>query len=276
MEVPVSESGVVPAPLSAGSVWTIVRQKFKLGTVSTNPSQPPSTSPNPVFQTTHWSVVLQAAGGESTAALEQLCRVYWYPLYAFVRRQGHDVHDSQDLTQGFFELFLTKHYLKDVDRDKGRFRAFLLACLRNYLGKRLERENALKRGGGQTAVPWEDVEPTATELSTEDSREFDAAFACRLLEEAMNRLRRESIAMGKLDFFEDLYPHIAGQGTATPRAEIAQKYSLGINAVDVAIHRARKRYGLLLRELVLQVVGSPDEIQEELHYLIRALSHTRS
>jgi RNA polymerase sigma factor (sigma-70 family) len=236
------------------------------------------TSPS-IFPTTQWTALLDPLHGRETqvqGALESLCRIYWKPIYGFVRSRGYDHHNSEEIVQEFVVGLLHGNTLTTVRRDKGRFRAFLLACLRNYLGKRLERENALKRGGGQTAVPWEDVEPTATELSTEDSREFDAAFACRLLEEAMNRLRRESIAMGKLDFFEDLYPHIAGQGTATPRAEIAQKYSLGINAVDVAIHRARKRYGLLLRELVLQVVGSPDEIQEELHYLIRALSHTRS
>ena len=102
---------------------------------------------SPVFQTTHWSVVLQAASGGSTAALERLCRAYWYPLYAIVRRQGHDAHDAQDLTQGFFELFLAKHYLKDVDREKGRFRSFLLASLKHSLANEWKKANRQKRGG---------------------------------------------------------------------------------------------------------------------------------
>ena len=101
----------------------------------------------PVFNATHWSVVLQAAGGDSSAALERLCRTYWYPLYAFVRRQGHAAHDAQDLTQGFFELFLAKHYLKDVDRDKGRFRSFLLASLKHFLANEWKKANRQKRGG---------------------------------------------------------------------------------------------------------------------------------
>jgi DNA-directed RNA polymerase specialized sigma24 family protein len=90
-------------------------------------------SQSPAFQTTHWPVVLQAASGESRAALENLCRAYWYPLYAYVRREGYDEHDAENLTQGFFELFLAKHYLKDVDRDKGRFRSFMLASLKHFL-----------------------------------------------------------------------------------------------------------------------------------------------
>ena len=138
-----------------GCISTRGRKKTIFPQVLESRNQQPSSDRDPVFHTTHWSVVLEAAGGDSFVALERLCQTYWYPIYAFVRREGHNEHDAQDLTQGFFELFLAKHYLKQVDRDKGHFRSFLLASLKHYLANEWKKANRQKRGGSVETISFD-------------------------------------------------------------------------------------------------------------------------
>ena len=153
--------------------------------------------------------MLQAASGESSASLERLCRTYWYPLYVFVRRQGHDADDAKDLTQGFFELFLAKHYLKDVNRDKGRFRSFLLASLKHFLANEWKKANRQKRGGlvktisfdaadGEERYRLEPIDETSAEII------YDRRWARAVLDSVMVKLREEFIEADKADRFESL------------------------------------------------------------------------
>ncbi len=253
-----------------------MRQKSKLKPVSTNPSQPPSTSPNPVFQTTHWSVVLQAAGGESTAALEQLCRVYWYPLYAFVRRQGHDVHDSQDLTQGFFELFLTKHYLKDVDRDKGRFRSFLLASLKHFMSNEWKKSTRQKRGGSARTISFDSMEAEERyrlEPATESSAEslFDHRWARAVLDAVLVKLRGEFEQAGKADRFGQLSALIFQDPPPGEYARLAQQWKVTESGVRSSVQRIRQRYAALFREEIAGTVNDPRDVDGEIAYLVQAL-----
>ena len=172
------------------------------------------------FATTHWSVVL-AAGQEDTplsaAALEQLCRTYWYPLYAFVRRQGHSAPDSEDLLLGFFARFLEKHYLDSVDQAKGRFRSFMLAALKHYLANEWDKAHAVRRGGRVEFLSLESEaaesrywEEPASELTPE--KLYEQRWACALLERVMERLQRDFDASGKRPHFDTLKGFLVGEG----------------------------------------------------------------
>src|SRR2546430_9901540 len=164
------------------------------------------------FATTHWSVVLaarQQTSPEAGEALESLCRAYWYPLYAFIRRRGYDSHDAQDLTQGFFTRLLEKNYLAQADREKGRFRSFLLAALKHFLSDEQDRARAQKRGGGQALISLDEqtaegryrLEP-ADVMSAE--KLFERRWALTLLEQARTRLCDEYVAAGQAEFSDQL------------------------------------------------------------------------
>ena len=237
----------------------------------------------PSFATTHWSVVLASAQGDSpqaAAALDQLCRTYWYPLYAFVRRQGHSPHDAEDLLQAFFARFLEKHYLDDVDRSRGRFRSFLLAALRHFLADEWDKAMADKRGGrvqtvsldSQTAERryWE--EP-ASDLTPE--RLYEQRWACVLLERVMQRLEQDSAEAGKAHFFEALKPFLVGESRSVSYAELAAQLGVSEAALKMKVQRLRYRYQRLLREEIAHTVASPEEVEDEIHYLFRVLSGQR-
>lgn len=232
------------------------------------------------FRSTHWSVV-RAAGRTGSpaahAALEQLCRAYWYPLYAFARRRGHDAEEAKDLTQGFFESLLARNDLAGLAPEQGRFRSFLLAALGHYLANECRRGQRQKRGGGQTvisldAVPAEEryrLEPVAPDSPEEL---YDRRWAWTVMDQARQRLAAEHARAGKTDLFSLLEPFLTSSRDAPERAEIAARFGISLNAVDVAIHRLRKRYGELLREEIAQTVSRPEEVEAEIRALIHAVA----
>jgi DNA-directed RNA polymerase specialized sigma24 family protein len=243
---------------------------------------PPSTTPPPasdaLFVTTHWSVVLSARAkdpSQSAAALETLCRTYWYPLYAYLRRQGRPAHDAQDLTQGFFARLLQKDYLQAAAREKGKFRTFLLVALKRFLANEWDREHALKRGGFAPVVSI-DQEVAESRFAAEPSHNlqpdvlFDREWARTLLERAMAQLQEEYVASGRARLFEYVQNCLARDESALPYAAIAARLKLTEPAVKMAVHRLRARYREILRAEIAHTVSAPDEIEEELHQLFSA------
>ncbi len=230
------------------------------------------------FTTTHWSVVLAAGGSGSPAAddaLAQLCRDYWYPLYAFVRRRGHDATEAQDLTQEFFRRLLEKNYLAAVDRRKGRFRSFLLAAVEHFLANEWRRSRAFKRGGGERLISIDDAaearylaEPH-TDLSPE--RVYQRRWAVAFLEKVLARLRAETVERGTETSFDRLKGYLAGDRAMVTYRDLAREWETTEAAVKMAVSRLRRRYAELLREELAGTVSSPDEIEDELRALLAAL-----
>jgi RNA polymerase sigma-70 factor (ECF subfamily) len=229
-----------------------------------------------VFATTRWSVVLDAGKGHSPRAdlaLAELCRIYWYPLYAYVRRLGHDVHSAQDLTQEFFYKLLEKNYVGQADRRRGKFRWFLLTAFKCFLANEWDRVHAQKRGGGQEAIAL-DALTAEQRYSLEPVDKFSAdqiyerRWALDLLDAARAQLREEYIHAGKADRFEWLSDFLPGENLGMSYSEIGPKLGLNENAVKQEVHRMKKRYGELLRAAISRTVAHPDEINEEIRYLI--------
>jgi len=230
----------------------------------------------PVFQTTHWSVILEAAGGDSDVALERLCRAYWFPLYAFVRRQGHDAHDAQDLTQGFFELFLAKHYLKDVNRDRGRFRSFLLASIKHYVSNEWKKANRQKRGGLVETISFDAAdaeERYRLEPAEESSAEltYDRRWASAVLNSVLAKLRGEFAQAGKDDRFQELSGFIFQEPAAGEYARLAAQWRVTESGVRSSVQRIRQRYAALFREEIAQTVSDPRDVDGEIAHLLAAL-----
>ena len=231
------------------------------------------------FHTTHWTVILEARndkGTESRNALANLCATYWYPLYAFIRRQGTASHEAEDLTQEFFSQFLQRNGLANVHPAAGKFRSFLLACLKNFLANERERARAQRRGGGRMPMSLDtgDAE-TRYVLEPADNLTPEAIFERRwafaVLERTMAELRSQYSNGQKLEQFEDLQGFLPGGHTTISRADLAAKRGVSVGAIDVAIHRLRQQFGALLREQVAQTVSSPAEVEDELRYLISVL-----
>ena len=229
------------------------------------------------FATTHWSVVLTAKDGASPdamAALDRLCRAYWFPLYAYVRRQGYDPNDAMDLTQGFFARLLEKNYLHQVERQKGQVRSFLLASLRHFLSDERDRARAAKRGGGQSFISLDDHTEAEERYRLEPAdgaspdRIFDRRWAFTLLESAQQRLRNEYARAGKTELHDALAHSDARPRAEETYAELARRWGMTETAVKSAAHRLRQRFHELVREEVAQTVSSPTELDEEIRYLI--------
>ncbi len=231
------------------------------------------------FTTTHWTVVLQAGEGgsaEAHEALSRLCQTYWPPLYAFIRREGYGPHDAQDLAQEFFYRFLQRGSLADVNPRAGRFRSFLLACLKHFLANEREHASSQRRGGGRPVIPLEGGE-AETRYSLEPADNitpevlFDRQWAFTVLERTLEALRQECGRQDKGVAFEELEGFLPrGRGSAS-RVELAAKHGIKVNAVNVAIHRLRQRFGALLRQQVAGTVSSEGEVDEEIRYLISVL-----
>jgi RNA polymerase sigma factor (sigma-70 family) len=231
------------------------------------------------FTTTHWSVVL-AAGQTSLPgaqqALEALCQTYWYPLYAYVRRQGHSPEDAQDLTQSFFARLLEKKYLQQVDREKGRFRAFLLAAIKHFLADEWDKARAKKRGGGRTILSLDETaaedryrrEPADT-VTPEDL--YERQWALTLLDQVRARLRQEYGASGKGLLYYKLRVLESGEERDETYAQVAAQLGLTVSAVKSSAQRMRQRFAQLLRQEIAQTVASPAEIEEEIHHLMTVL-----
>lgn len=232
------------------------------------------------FATTRWSVVMAAGAptsSRSEEALAQLCQAYWYPLYAYVRRQGHSAHDAQDLTQEFFARLLEKNYLAAVNRDKGRFRSFLLAALKHFLANEWDKARALKRGGGQEIIHL-DAHDAETRYSLEPKellsadKIYERRWAMLLLDRVLNRLREEQVAAGKGEQFDLLKTCLLGERSSVPYLELAGQLRMTEGNVKVTVHRLRQRYRELLRAEIAETVASPADVDEELRQLFAALS----
>jgi RNA polymerase sigma-70 factor (ECF subfamily) len=231
------------------------------------------------FATTHWSIVLAAAHDsrpDAQAALATLCETYWYPLYAYVRRLGHKTEDAQDLVQGFFAALLEKHYVKAADRERGRFRSFLLTALKRFLSKQRERAHARKRGGTARPVSL-DFESGEGRYSLEPSHNvtpeaiFERRWALTVLERAIVRLRQTYADAGKAESFESLKAFLTGETDAPPYEQVARDLAMSEGAVKIAVHRLRRRYRDLLRAEIAQTVADPQDVEEELKYLLAVL-----
>jgi RNA polymerase sigma factor (sigma-70 family) len=241
----------------------------------------PAAPPQGVFATTHWSVVLaagQVCSVQSTEALEQLCRTYWYPLYLYVRRRSHSVEDAQDLTQQFFAQLLEKRSFTLADPARGRFRTFLLHALEHFLINEWKRAHRLKRGGeghcmsldAQEAEQRYAEEPATTTLTPE--RAYERRWAMTLLQQALAAVRQEYIAAGNAREFEELAELLWGKDTSISYAQIGERLGLAQGAARGAMHRLRMRYRERLRAEVAHTVAHPDEVEEELRYLIAVIS----
>jgi RNA polymerase sigma factor (sigma-70 family) len=239
-----------------------------------------SSDHNERFAATHWSLVLAARDGDSArarAALEALCRAYWYPLYAFVRRMGQSPPDAEDSVQGFFALCLEKNYLAAAEEAKGRFRSFLLLALKRFLAKERDKSRARKRGGGQKPIALDGL--TAEQRYALEPAEylsadklFERRWALTLLEQVLSRLRHEHAAAGQREAFEQLKEFLLAGGRGTPYAELAARLGTSEGAVKVAVHRLRQRYRELLQEEIAHTVASPEEAEQERRYLLSVLS----
>jgi RNA polymerase sigma-70 factor (ECF subfamily) len=227
--------------------------------------------------TTNWSVVLKARSDESALAshaLEVLCETYWYPVYAFVRRRGHGPADAEDLTQSYFERFLEKAWVRDVRPDKGRFRAFLLTSVRNFLLNERDRERTVKRGSGRpvasldgmTAEERYRLEPADT-VTPETL--FDRAWARQVMARSLDRLREEATALaGSGERFDQLKAHITGDDSGLAYRELARCWNVSEPTVRSAVHRLRRRLGRILREEIAATVAASSDIDRELRHLL--------
>ena len=233
-----------------------------------------------MFATTHWSVVLAAGDADSTpgqTALETLCRAYWYPIYVYVRRKGYGPDDARDLTQEFFAQLIAKEHLRLADREKGRFRTFLLAMLDGFLAREWSRAHRQKRGGRFKFVSldqWAPEERYRLEPADDDAPEkkFLRQWALTILKQTMDELERECEVNGKGALFRAVRGVLSGEREGPAYAEIGQGLAMTEGAVRVAVHRLRERYGELLRHEVAQTVSRPEEVDEELQYLLQVLS----
>ena len=233
-----------------------------------------------VFATTRWTVVLRAGGATSdgsAAALEQLCRTYWYPLYSYARRTGLPAHDAEDLTQSFFAYLLEKDTIARADRERGRFRSFLLSAFKNFHANERAHQAAAKRGGGKALVSLDALQAEEhyrheprSDLSPE--RLYDQKWAASLLEQVMQLLRTEYTTLGKGPLFNALRGVIWGGRQEGGYEALARQLGMSEGAFKVAVHRLRTRFKECLHQEVAQTVATPGEIEDELRHLLTALN----
>jgi DNA-directed RNA polymerase specialized sigma24 family protein len=251
--------------------------------MSDTDSTPSSSPPAPggdCFVTTRWTVVLSAghkSSPQSDRALGELCQAYWYPLYAYVRRQGHTREDAEDLVQAFFARFLEKNYLEGLSSERGRFRAFLLASLKHFLANEWDKANRQKRGGGaqHLSLDWQGADQRyhldPHDPASPPDRAFDREWALALLEAVIARLRQECAAEGKAKLFESAKGFLMVGEAALPYGQAGAEAGLDEGAMRVAVHRLRKRYRELLRAEIAQTLADPAQVAEELRSLQEAL-----
>ncbi|MEI7935098.1 MAG: sigma-70 family RNA polymerase sigma factor [Verrucomicrobiota bacterium] len=238
--------------------------------------------PQPLFVTTHWSVVLAAGHGDTTSAddaLAHLCQTYWYPLYAYARRRGCSPPDAQDLTQEFFARLLKGNWLAEADRQRGRFRSFLLSAMKHFMANEWNKAQAQKRGGGQPILSLNDdsaeyryrLEPA--EKATPESL-FERGWALTLLEGVLARLEEEYRQEGKHTWMEAMRPALTTDRGAIDYAQMAHKLGVTETAARVAVHRLRQRYRQLIRSEVASTVASPEEVEAEMRHLFQVLTNS--
>ncbi len=231
------------------------------------------------FPTTHWSVVVEAGDSrDGEEALEQLCRTYWYPLYAFARRNGTSPVEAQDLTQGFFESLLESHTVGKADPEIGKFRSFLLASFKNFISNEQARARAQKRGGGRrkfvidgtTGELWLSREPAGPEAA---ESLYERSWASKVLEQALERLAAEFRAAGKGQTFMELSPLLQGDRAEGGYTCLAQKLGVVEGTIKWRVNRMRARYRTLIRSVIAETVATPAEVEEEVQNLITVLRH---
>lgn len=245
---------------------------------SVTPSDGAAESGRFVFATTRWTLVLESHGESAAAeeALEKLCRIYWRPIYAFARREGVGPEEAKDITQSFFALILARKDFQSVRQEKGRLRSFLLASLKHFMANVRRDAAALKRGGGQIAIPLDGIEghdPVEFDRGGTLSADliYDRRWAFTLLERVFARLAEESGKSANPPLLQKLTMLLSDEPERPSQAEIALEFGMTENAVKQALHRLRLRYRELLREEIAQTVATPAEIEDELRYLIAAL-----
>src|ERR1043166_5200815 len=244
------------------------------------PESKPDRFERAAFATTHWSVVLAAGhpfDAESQPALEKLCRAYWYPLYAYVRRRGYSPHDAQDLTQEFFARILGCDYLKRADPQRGTFRSFLLAGLQNFLANEWDRARAEKRGGRHAFISLDEQSPEERyqhEPTTNASPEklFERRWALTLLQKALEKLRLECAGAGKSGQFDSLKPFLSGVTADGDYERPAAQLGVKVESIAVAVHRLRQRYRQLVEMEIAHTVATAAEARDEMRHLFAALS----
>jgi RNA polymerase sigma-70 factor (ECF subfamily) len=231
------------------------------------------------FASTRWSLVVAAGRGdapEARSALAALCQIYWYPLYAYVRRSGHPADEAKDLTQEFFARLLEKHYLRAADAERGRFRSYLLTAFRRFLSKERHQARALKRGGGRRMLALDFdhgesrfcLEPT-TDVTAEVL--YERRWALAMLDRVMVRLRDESERVGKREGFDRLKVFLTGEAAVPSYRDVAAELGTTEGAVKVAVHRLRRRFREVVLAEIAQTVSTPEEVDEELRHLFDAI-----
>lgn len=233
-----------------------------------------------LFVTTRWSVVLSANDSQSpeaTVALGHLCRTYWYPLYAFIRRKGYDCHDAEDLTQSFLVRLTTSDFIQKADPERGRFRSYLLTALNRFVVDEWRTASRQRRGGGQILLSLDAA--TAEERYVREpsdlgspERLYERRWATTLIEQALARLESEFIALGNAELFAALQGSMLGEGTNQSYTEIAALLGLTEGAVKSAVYRLRQRYQSLLREEIARTVATGEDVEDELRHLFTVLS----
>ncbi len=243
------------------------------------PPEPPDlpAASTPRFATTRWSMIAVACHGptaEADVALETLCRAYWYPLYAYVRRSGHSPADAQDLTQAFFARLLEKSWLRDAVPERGRFRGFLLMALKRFLAKEWRRDAARKRGGGLAFVPLDASEAEsryAVEPSLGPDAMFERRWALTVLDRALAALAEEYAAANRAAEFSLLKGHLTATRGEIDYDATAAALGLSAGATRVAIHRLRKRFRETLRQEIAETVANSTDAEDELRHLVQIL-----
>jgi RNA polymerase sigma factor (sigma-70 family) len=245
---------------------------------STTDDSLPKHQSGRAFPTTQWSVVLGASATNTaiaTVALEHLCSRYWQPIYVFVRWRGSSPHEAEDLTQTFFAFLLEKETLKKVDQEKGKFRTFLLAALTNFLHNQWDIRQALKRGGRRQIISLNDTAEIAFNKEPLDHRSpdkiFERQWATTLVENVLARLKKEYVEGGKEILFVRLEPELTSESNTKLYSAWAEELGLSANALQVALHRLRRRFGELLRSEIAHTVSSPEEVHDEIRHLFAAI-----
>jgi RNA polymerase sigma-70 factor (ECF subfamily) len=232
------------------------------------------------FATTQWSLVGAAKLDEASQtrareALEELCRAYWYPLYAFVRSRGYSAVDAQDLTQAFFTRIIEAGGFASADRERGRFRSYLLGAMKHFLANEWHRAQTQKRGGQVQFIEWDALDPEAryagaSKPSDHPEHLFDRAWALETIAGALQALRDQMVEAGKSEQFDALKGSLTGEDDS-PREEIAARLDMSEGAVKVAVHRLRQRYRSLLRAAVAETVSNEADLDDEMRYLVAVL-----
>lgn len=237
-------------------------------------------SANHEFETTHWSLIVSSRVEDSDvrqASLSELCESYWYPLFAYLRRKGHDPDESADYVQGFFVELIDKDFLDTVSPDKGRFRWFMMSAIKCFVSNQLEKSQALKRGGKVTRISL-DVTDAERKYQLEPvdgwsaEKLFDRQWALAVLKQALDELKKQQASRGKLELYEALQPTLSGMPITMERyEEIGEQFKMPSGAVKVAALRLRQKYRDSIREIVAQTLTDPQNVGEELDELLKAL-----